>query len=782
MDKYNLSDIFSDLDSDSSIILPKSIKIKNIKDVDTSIFMPQEGGYLNNNKNKDITQLLSMLSATSHDNYTTNSTDTKQLNKVQYGGTGGTDGNFFTDFFANLGFKSNNAKLKEMLTDYINKKNFSGINNNLRIMCYILLELSSNDILIFIKDVDEIFSKNGDKIFINEEEEQEEEEKIIIYIFFRIIHILTNLPKSTLECLIEIIRIITKHTNHNLSNITCLNDITNTRKIINIILNEDFELVRTRPYDRLNTQHLMLDYLLRNGYMHEDMLPITFHDDYSEGAILPEGLLQAGGSPNDPNELLSSYITDIINKNISNIDKNLKNIKKLLKNLKTEESILQFIKNINTQFNNFYKLSDLMIETDFTNIEQFIRYFLFNIINALTDLSNSTIACLQNIINIITKTIDYFSDDGLPNIQCLKEPLMKEIIKSIINFNLQEFKLKEAELLFNEALKREKQASSELLESKKLLTLSIDELIVDNFSNIDSNLDTMFSLLDELNSRNILDFTNHFCTLFKTILTVNFKHDNKIMVFFFLYSIKEKVMKLDNLTPFILKNIIAFFINDDLKYLTKKINELLTSTQEDSPQEEIQDMLIYYQRNITKYNKSNNVKYKKDKKFIDDIIINYIKQYTKPPLDLSEHFNELNIKLKEVFKILKSFDDLNVIKYCIYMLFYEVYNIIDDNTHINPHERNTYINSHPNKEKIKVIMQYYVFSILDKLYKLTNDIESLELIINYFIMSHKSTDYIDKKEKIQRSRNLPVPAKLPAPANLPTLDSYTVAFDRIYQR
>jgi hypothetical protein len=780
MDKYNLSDIFSDLDSDSSIILPKSIKIKNIKDVDTSIFMPQEGGYLNNNKNKDITQLLSMLSATSHDNYTTNSTDTKQLNKVQYGGTGGTDGNFFTDFFANLGFKSNNAKLKEMLTDYINKKNFSGINNNLRIMCYILLELSSNDILIFIKDVDEIFSKNGDKIFINEE--QEEEEKIIIYIFFRIIHILTNLPKSTLECLIEIIRIITKHTNHNLSNITCLNDITNTRKIINIILNEDFELVRTRPYDRLNTQHLMLDYLLRNGYMHEDMLPITFHDDYSEGAILPEGLLQAGGSPNDPNELLSSYITDIINKNISNIELNLIRMNRLLIKLETEESILNFIKNINTQFNNFYKLSDLMIETDFTNIEQFIRYFLFKIIDKLMNLRNSTIPCLQNIINIITKTLPYFSDDSLSNIKCLGRPLMKEIIKSIINYNLQEFKLKEAKLLFNEALKREKQASSELLESKNLLSLSIDELIAGNFSNIDSNLDTMFSLLDELNSRNILDFTNHFCTLFKTMLTVKFIHDNnKIMVFFFLYSIKEEVMKLDNLTPFILKNIIAFFINDDLKYLTKKINELLTSTQKDSPQEEIHDMLIYYQQDL-RYKNITNVKYKKDMKFIDDIIINYIKQYTKPPLDLSEHFNELNIKLKEVFKILKSFDDKDVIKYCIYMLFYEVYNIIDDNTHINPHERNTYINSHPNKEKIKVIMQYYVFSILDKLYKLTNDIESLELIIKYFIMSHKSTDYIDKKEKIQRSRNLPVPAILPAPANLPTLDSYTVAFDRVYQR
>jgi len=120
MDKYNLSDIFSDLDTQSSVILPKSIKIKNIKLSNTtssfmpqesgysdatssfmpqkrsysdatSSFMPQKGGYLNNNKNKDITQLLSMLSATSHDNYTTNSTDNakqlnKLLNKVQYGG------------------------------------------------------------------------------------------------------------------------------------------------------------------------------------------------------------------------------------------------------------------------------------------------------------------------------------------------------------------------------------------------------------------------------------------------------------------------------------------------------------------------------------------------------------------------------------------------------------------------------------------------------------------------------------------------------------------------
>ena len=124
MDKYNLSDIFNDLNRDSSVILPKSIKIKNIKDIDTisnttssfmpqkggysdatssfmpqkggysdatSSFMPQKGGYLNGTKNKDINQLISMLSDTSYDNYTTNSTDTEQLKKkllniVQDGG------------------------------------------------------------------------------------------------------------------------------------------------------------------------------------------------------------------------------------------------------------------------------------------------------------------------------------------------------------------------------------------------------------------------------------------------------------------------------------------------------------------------------------------------------------------------------------------------------------------------------------------------------------------------------------------------------------------------
>ena len=106
MSKTNLSDIFSDLNTESSVILPKSIKIKNIKNLDiisdatssfmpqkggysdaTSSFMPQKGGYsdatssfmlqkrgyLNGTKNKDINQLISMLSATSDDNYTANS-------------------------------------------------------------------------------------------------------------------------------------------------------------------------------------------------------------------------------------------------------------------------------------------------------------------------------------------------------------------------------------------------------------------------------------------------------------------------------------------------------------------------------------------------------------------------------------------------------------------------------------------------------------------------------------------------------------------------------------
>jgi hypothetical protein len=107
-EQYNLSDIFSDLNSESSVILPKSIKIKNIKSLDTisnttssfmpqkesysdatSSFMPQKGGYFNDTKNNDINQLISMLSATSESYYTTNSTDTEQLKNKLFNILGG---------------------------------------------------------------------------------------------------------------------------------------------------------------------------------------------------------------------------------------------------------------------------------------------------------------------------------------------------------------------------------------------------------------------------------------------------------------------------------------------------------------------------------------------------------------------------------------------------------------------------------------------------------------------------------------------------------------------
>ena len=115
MFKNNLNDIFSDLDSESSLIMPKSIKIKNIKSIDTisdatssfmpqkgrysdatssfmpqkggysdatSSFMPQKGGYLNS-YNNDINQY-PCDSATSESNYTTNSTDTEKLKNALF--------------------------------------------------------------------------------------------------------------------------------------------------------------------------------------------------------------------------------------------------------------------------------------------------------------------------------------------------------------------------------------------------------------------------------------------------------------------------------------------------------------------------------------------------------------------------------------------------------------------------------------------------------------------------------------------------------------------------
>jgi hypothetical protein len=132
MVKNILDDIFSDLDSESSVIMPKSIKIKSIKSADTisdatssfmpqkegysdgtSSFMPQEGGYLaisdatssfmpqkgghytssNKKNNKDIKQY-QFDSPTSESYYTANNNNTEELrdnlyNILQEGGAPG---------------------------------------------------------------------------------------------------------------------------------------------------------------------------------------------------------------------------------------------------------------------------------------------------------------------------------------------------------------------------------------------------------------------------------------------------------------------------------------------------------------------------------------------------------------------------------------------------------------------------------------------------------------------------------------------------------------------
>ena len=95
MVKNNLNDIFSDLDNDSSLIIPKSIKIKNIKSVDIisnniSSNIPQKGGQFTGSikrNNKDIKHLISMLSATSDNNSTDNTEQLKdQLYNILEGG------------------------------------------------------------------------------------------------------------------------------------------------------------------------------------------------------------------------------------------------------------------------------------------------------------------------------------------------------------------------------------------------------------------------------------------------------------------------------------------------------------------------------------------------------------------------------------------------------------------------------------------------------------------------------------------------------------------------
>jgi hypothetical protein len=77
----------------------------------TSSFMPQKGGYSDGTKNKDINKLLSMLSDTSHDNYTANSINTEQ-----------DGGSWFTDLFKTkeeLSYDINMPSLLNLKATYI---------------------------------------------------------------------------------------------------------------------------------------------------------------------------------------------------------------------------------------------------------------------------------------------------------------------------------------------------------------------------------------------------------------------------------------------------------------------------------------------------------------------------------------------------------------------------------------------------------------------------------------------------------------------------------------
>ena len=179
--KNNLSNIFSELNSESSVILPKYIKIKNIKDLDTisnatssysdatSSFMPQKGGYFVDS-NKDINQLLSMLSATSENNYTTNSTDTEQLKNKLFNIT--QEGSAINDKLRRLkhfmGIYSQSEyfdKYMEMITSYatiIEKNELS--NDDLNTLHRLYRELNSYYKYFFIKKV----YKYEDKLNIKE--------------------------------------------------------------------------------------------------------------------------------------------------------------------------------------------------------------------------------------------------------------------------------------------------------------------------------------------------------------------------------------------------------------------------------------------------------------------------------------------------------------------------------------------------------------------------------------------------------------------------------------
>jgi hypothetical protein len=216
MDKNNLNKYTSD-------ILSKSLKIKNVDIISnttsslmpqkggyldaTSSFMPekeryldatssfisQKGGYLNNNKNEDINHLISMLSATSESNYTTNSTNTEEIK------------NKLLNILQDGGSLPELIETFELINEYVILLNIKSLENLTRPnymqfenkIIYILNNLSKEDKKAFLKDHIENFIMTNPNIL--------KEHPILLLIYKNIMF--NIIDKSDLN---EIINQITK--------------------------------------------------------------------------------------------------------------------------------------------------------------------------------------------------------------------------------------------------------------------------------------------------------------------------------------------------------------------------------------------------------------------------------------------------------------------------------------------------------------------------------------------------------------------------------------------
>jgi hypothetical protein len=164
----------------------------------TSSFIPQKGGYLNNNKNEDINHLISMLSATSDSNYTTNSTNTEEiknkLSNILQDGGGKKDYDELIDTFTKfntIAILSNVKKDEDMenilyITD---EKNNEYCDKIIKILNSSKLE--KNDVQKFLLEL-----KNN---FILHRNNNLTKHPILILIYARIINEILYISKYNLE-------------------------------------------------------------------------------------------------------------------------------------------------------------------------------------------------------------------------------------------------------------------------------------------------------------------------------------------------------------------------------------------------------------------------------------------------------------------------------------------------------------------------------------------------------------------------------------------------------